>query len=184
MSFARSAAGRRACPSFQLHIASTIRASNDWSVSSPFLLTFTVPEALRALVWANQQALYDHLIGASWETVRNFARNDTALQGEAGAIAVLDTHSRRLDSTCPPDGAGGGHRSGQDAVAHHVRQARLSVQSQSADQGLPRRPWSSVEPVDFALARPPYRYRVAAGAYAPAAPTDPDVRDYRIRLLD
>ncbi|MBK1724729.1 hypothetical protein CKO23_21355 [Thiocystis violacea] len=26
--------------------------------------------------------------------------------------------------------------------------------------------------------------RVAAGAYAPAAPTDPDVRDYRIRLLD
>ncbi|MBK1723328.1 hypothetical protein CKO23_13895 [Thiocystis violacea] len=26
-------------------------------------------------------------------------------------------------------------------------------------------------------------YRVATGAYAPAAPTDPDVRDYRIRLL-
>jgi len=27
-------------------------------------------------------------------------------------------------------------------------------------------------------------HRVATGAYAPAAPTDPDVRDYRIRLLD
>jgi len=48
-------------------------------------------------VWANQQALYDHLIRASWETVRTFARNDKALQGEAGAIAVLHTHSRRLD---------------------------------------------------------------------------------------
>ena len=29
-----------------------------------------------------------------------------------------------------------------------------------------------------------YGHRVATGAYAPAAPTDPDVRDYRIRLLD
>jgi hypothetical protein len=26
-------------------------------------------------------------------------------------------------------------------------------------------------------------HRVATGAYAPAAPTDPDVRNYRIRLL-
>jgi hypothetical protein len=91
--------GHRACPHCQHH------ESQQWLErqlakqvpATYFLLTFTVPEALRPLVWANQQALYDHLIRASWETVRTFARNDKALQGEAGAIAVLHTHSRRLD---------------------------------------------------------------------------------------
>ena len=91
--------GHRACPHCQHH------ESQQWIErqlakqvpATYFLLTFTVPEALRALVWANQQALYDQMIRASWETVRTFARNDTALQGDAGAIAVLHTHSRRLD---------------------------------------------------------------------------------------
>ncbi len=91
--------GHRACPHCQHH------ESQQWLErqlakqvpATYFLLTFTVPEALRALVWSNQQRLYDHLIRASWETVRTFARNDKQLQGEAGAIAVLHTHSRRLD---------------------------------------------------------------------------------------
>jgi len=91
--------GHRACPHCQHH------ESQQWLErqlakqvpATYFLLTFTVPEALRPLVWSNQQALYDHLIRASWETVHTFARNDKALQGEAGAIAVLHTHSRRLD---------------------------------------------------------------------------------------
>jgi hypothetical protein len=91
--------GHRACPHCQHH------ESQQWIErqlakqvpATYFLLTFTVPEALRALVWANQQALYDQMIRASWETVRTFARNDKALQGDAGAIAVLHTHSRRLD---------------------------------------------------------------------------------------
>ena len=62
-----------------------------------FLLTFTLPAALRSLAHANQRAIYDAMTRASWETVRTFARNDRKLQGEAGAITVLHTHSRRLD---------------------------------------------------------------------------------------
>lgn len=97
--FVPHSCGHRACPHCQHH------ESQQWLErqlarqvpARYFLLTFTVPEALRTLVWSNQQALYDHMIRASWETVRTFARNDKALQGEAGAIAVLHTHSRRLD---------------------------------------------------------------------------------------
>ena len=33
----------------------------------------------------------------SWETVKTFTQNDRQLQGSAGAITVLHTHSRRLD---------------------------------------------------------------------------------------
>ncbi|WPL10467.1 Putative transposase [Thiorhodovibrio litoralis] len=91
--------GHRACPHCQHH------ESQQWLErqlakqvpATYFLLTFTVPEQLRSLVWANQRVLYDHLIRASWETVQTFARNDKQLQGDAGAIAVLHTHSRRLD---------------------------------------------------------------------------------------
>jgi hypothetical protein len=62
-----------------------------------FLLTFTLPEELRALAWQQQRTLYDLMIRCSWETVKTFAQNDRQLQGKAGAIAVLHTHSRRLD---------------------------------------------------------------------------------------
>ena len=97
--FVPHSCGHRACPHCQHH------ESQQWIErqlakqvpASYFLLTFTVPEALRSLMGANQQALYDHLIRASWETVRTFTRNDAQLHGEAGAIAVLHTHSRRLD---------------------------------------------------------------------------------------
>jgi hypothetical protein len=37
------------------------------------------------------------MIRCSWETLKTFARNDPQLQGQAGAISVLHTHSRRLD---------------------------------------------------------------------------------------
>jgi hypothetical protein len=62
-----------------------------------FLLTFTLPASLRPLAWANQRTLYDLMTRCAWGTLRTFARNDPQLQGEAGAIAVLHTHSRRLD---------------------------------------------------------------------------------------
>lgn len=91
--------GHRACPHCQHH------ESQQWIErqlakqvpATYFLVTFTVPEALRPLVWSNQKALYDQLIRTSWETLRTFTRNDSQLQGEAGAIAVLHTHARRLD---------------------------------------------------------------------------------------
>jgi hypothetical protein len=37
------------------------------------------------------------MIRCAWETLATFAQNDPQLQGQAGAIAVLHTHSRRLD---------------------------------------------------------------------------------------
>ncbi len=37
------------------------------------------------------------MLACVWKTVKDFAKNDNALQGIAGAIAVLHTHSRRLD---------------------------------------------------------------------------------------
>ena len=37
------------------------------------------------------------MIQCVWETVRTFSQNDKQLQGMPGAIAVLHTHTRRLD---------------------------------------------------------------------------------------
>ena len=37
------------------------------------------------------------MIQCAWETLRSFVQNDKQLQGMAGAIAVLHTHSRKLD---------------------------------------------------------------------------------------
>ena len=62
-----------------------------------FLLTFTLPAELRPLAWQHQRLLYDLMIRCSWETLKTFAQNDPQLQGKAGAISVLHTHSRRLD---------------------------------------------------------------------------------------
>ena len=62
-----------------------------------FLVTFTLPAALRALAWAHQRQLYDAMIGCSWQTIAQFARHDRQLRGDTGSIAVLHTHSRRLD---------------------------------------------------------------------------------------
>jgi len=62
-----------------------------------FLLTFTLPAELRSLTWRHQRLLYALMIQCVWETVRTFSQNDKQLRGIPGAIAVLHTHSRRLD---------------------------------------------------------------------------------------
>ena len=62
-----------------------------------FLVTFTLPKELRALAWQRQCTLYDLMIRCSWETLKTFTQNDPQLKGDAGAITVLHTHSRRLD---------------------------------------------------------------------------------------
>lgn len=43
------------------------------------------------------KAVYATLFTAAWATVQSFCQNDRKLKGEAGAIAVLHIHSRRLD---------------------------------------------------------------------------------------
>jgi hypothetical protein len=97
--FVPHSCGHRACPHCQHH------ESQQWLErqlkrqvpATYFLVTFTLPAALRPLAWAHQRLLYDLMTRCSWETVQTFTHNDLQLQGNAGAITVLHTHSRRLD---------------------------------------------------------------------------------------
>ena len=91
--------GHRNCPHCQNH------ESQQWLErqlkrevpADYFLLTFTLPKEFRSLAWHHQRTLYSMMTQCSWETVRTFAENDRQLQGRAGAITVLHTHSRRLN---------------------------------------------------------------------------------------
>ena len=65
--------------------------------ASYFLLTFTLPAELSRLAWRHQRTLYAMLFDCAWATVNSFSQNDKHLQGHPGAVAVLHTHSRRLD---------------------------------------------------------------------------------------
>jgi hypothetical protein len=91
--------GHRNCPHCQHH------ESQQWLErqvrrqvpGSHFLLTFTLPAQLRDLAWRHQRTLYAVLFECAWATVSTFSRNDKHLHGHPGAVAVLHTHSRRLD---------------------------------------------------------------------------------------
>ena len=91
--------GNRHCPHCQHH------ESEQWLArqrarqlpAEYFLLTFTLPAEFRPLWQGNQSVLYDLLMRAAWDTVRTFSENDKQLRGTPGAIAVLHTHTRRLD---------------------------------------------------------------------------------------
>ena len=91
--------GHRHCPHCQHHERQQWleRQLQKQLPAEYFLLTFTLPEALRPLAWHHQRTLYALMIHCVWETVQSFSRNDKQLQGTPGAIAVLHTHSRRLD---------------------------------------------------------------------------------------
>jgi hypothetical protein len=99
LSFIPHSCGHRHCPHCQQH------ESQQWLErqvqkrvpAEYFLLTFTLPKELRALAWQQQRTLYGLMIRSSWETLNTFSQNDRQLGGKAGAIAVLHTHSRRLD---------------------------------------------------------------------------------------
>lgn len=64
---------------------------------SYFMVTFTLPAQIRSLMWRHQRLGYGLLIKTAWQTLRSFGINDSKLQGNIGAHAVLHTHSRRLD---------------------------------------------------------------------------------------
>lgn len=90
--------GHRACPHCQQFEGQRwITRQHQALLDAPyFLVTFTVPAELRALVWQHQRALYKALMDCAWGTLASFAQNDRRLHGQAGAVAVLHTHSRRL----------------------------------------------------------------------------------------
>jgi Putative transposase/Transposase zinc-binding domain len=97
--FVPHSCGHRNCPHCQHHESQQWlqRQLNKQVPAEYFLLTFTLPQELRPLAWRHQRVLYSLITRCSWETVKTFTQNDRQLQGSAGAITVLHTHSRRLD---------------------------------------------------------------------------------------
>jgi len=97
--FVPHSCGHRNCPHCQNHESQQWlqRQLNKQVPAEYFLLTFTLPQELRPLAWRHQRLLYSLITRCSWETVKTFTENDRQLQGRAGAITVLHTHSRRLD---------------------------------------------------------------------------------------
>ena len=91
--------GHRNCPHCQAHESQAWieRQLARQVPASYFMLTFTVPGELRELAWQCQSWFYAKLFECAWETVNDFSHNDKRLQGNPGAVAVLLTHSRRLD---------------------------------------------------------------------------------------
>jgi hypothetical protein len=91
--------GHRNCPHCQ-HFESQRwieRQTKALVPGSYFLITFTLPAQLRTLVWQHQRVLYAALMDCAWETLRTFSQNHRQLQGSPGAVAVLHTHSRKLE---------------------------------------------------------------------------------------
>jgi hypothetical protein len=91
--------GHRFCPQCQ-HEAGEAWIERQRAKRLPadyYLLTFTLPEALRPLVYDHQRETYGLLLSLVWQTLAQFGRNDKALQGDLGATAVLHTHTRALD---------------------------------------------------------------------------------------
>lgn len=90
--------GHRFCPHCQ-HFESQrwIARQTKALVPAPyFLITFTVPAELRALLWQHQRVLYAALMDCAWGTLQTFGHNHRQLRGQTGAVAVLHTHSRQL----------------------------------------------------------------------------------------
>jgi len=97
--FVPHSCGHRHCPHCQHHESEQWLARQRARLlpADYFLLTFTLPAEFRPLWQAHQGVLYELLMRAAWDTVRTFSQNDKQLRGTPGAIAVLHTHTRRLD---------------------------------------------------------------------------------------
>lgn len=91
--------GHRLCPHCQHHEGEQWldRQRRLQVPAEYFLLTFTLPSELRTLAARHARHVYAALLTAAWATVQRFCRNDRQLKGEAGAVAVLHTHSCRLE---------------------------------------------------------------------------------------
>jgi len=91
--------GHRNCPHCQAHESQQWleRQLKKQVPADYFLVTFTLPAQFRPLALSHRRAIFDLMLRLSWDTLKTFSQNDKQLQGVPGAIAVLHTHSRRLD---------------------------------------------------------------------------------------
>lgn len=91
--------GHRFCPACQQHHNQQWlqRQQHKLLPCDYYLVTFTLPAALRGVCWKNQKACYQALFQAASQTLQQFAQNDKTLGGQPGMTAVLHTHSRQLN---------------------------------------------------------------------------------------
>lgn len=91
--------GHRHCPACQ-H-----KSNSDWLALQQqkllpvdyYLVTFTLPYQLRKFVWTHQKWAYQAMFAAAKQTVNSFFKRDKHLGENNGMIAVLHTHSRKLE---------------------------------------------------------------------------------------
>ncbi len=90
--------GHRFCPACQHHHNQQWlqRQQHKLLPCDYYLVTFSLPAALRGVCWSHQLAGYQALFQAASQTLQQFARNDPTLGGQLGMTAVLHTHSRQL----------------------------------------------------------------------------------------
>jgi hypothetical protein len=91
--------GHRNCPHCQHH-ESQRWIENQLKKQVPgsyFMMTFTLPAQLRPLAGSHQKLVYRLMFDCVWETLQSFSRHDKKLRGDPGVVAVLHTHSRKLD---------------------------------------------------------------------------------------
>ncbi len=90
--------GHRFCPQCQHDVCEQWlqRQKSKLLPCDYFLVTFTLPEQLRSLVFSHQSMAYALLIQIAWQVLSEFGLRDKGLRGKLGAIAVLHTHSRAL----------------------------------------------------------------------------------------
>ncbi len=62
-----------------------------------FMATFTLPFELRTLAKANPKVIYALMFQCAVSTLKDFGQNDKSFAAELAMMAVLHTHSRRLN---------------------------------------------------------------------------------------
>jgi hypothetical protein len=88
----------RHCPTCQ-HDAADAWLARQQQLLLPvpyFLLTFTLPGALRAVAFAHQALVYDLLFRASAAALQHLAHDPRFLGGQSGMVGVLQTWTRDL----------------------------------------------------------------------------------------
>ena len=91
--------GNRHCPKCQNHAASQwIDKQQMKLLPVPyFMVTFTLPRELRALIYHHQKLTYALLFNCVASTLKSFGLNPKHLGAEIGTTMVLHTNSRKLD---------------------------------------------------------------------------------------
>ena len=91
--------GHRACNQCQYHSVQAWleRQRQKQLPVNYYLVTFTLPAALRPLARAHPKTVYSLLMQCAADTLKTFGLNKKGLNAELGLCAVLHTHNRRLD---------------------------------------------------------------------------------------